>query len=189
MRTLKPHGLQLSEVRPYAGRAGPGLEKCLHKAQLACPGPRRSGCGFTLVELLIVLLIIMIISAIAIPNLMAALYAARVARAVGDINAIETDLSAYAASNGGNLPNSLANIGRGNMLDPWGHPYQYLNFANAKGKGAFRKDKFLVPLNSDYDLYSMGRDGQSRPPITAKVSQDDILRANDGSFVGLASEY
>ncbi|MHB8411164.1 MAG: prepilin-type cleavage/methylation domain-containing protein [Candidatus Acidiferrales bacterium] len=120
---------------------------------------------------------------------MAVLYTVKVARAVGDINAIEADLAAYEASNSGNLPNSLAGIGRGNMLDPWGHPYQYLNFATAKGNGAFRKDRFLVPLNSDYDLYSMGRDGLSQPPITAKVSQDDIIRANDGSFVGLASQY
>jgi general secretion pathway protein G len=27
------------------------------------------------------------------------------------------------------------------------------------------------------------------PPLTAKVSRDDIVRANDGAFVGLASEY
>ncbi len=34
-----------------------------------------------------------------------------------------------------------------------------------------------------------GRDRQSIPPLTAKVSQDDILRANDGAFIGLASTY
>ena len=195
MRTLGPYESKLVKLRSYRERAVPELgtvcarrnpEKGFRKA---CSGRRSSGRGFTLVELLIVLIIIMILSAMAIPNLMAALYAARVARAVGDINAIEADLEAYAASNSGNLPNSLASISRGNMLDPWGHPYQYLNFATAKGKGAFRKDKFLVPLNSDYDLYSMGRDGLSKPPITAKASQDDILRANDGSFVGLASQY
>ena len=52
-----------------------------------------------------------------------------------------------------------------------------------------RKDKKLVPLNSDYDLYSMGPDGESKPPLTAKASKDDIVRANDGEFVGLAERY
>jgi len=58
-----------------------------------------------------------------------------------------------------------------------------------KGNGQARKDRFLVPLNDDYDLYSMGQDGVSAPPITAKPSQDDILRASDGSYLGLASQF
>jgi general secretion pathway protein G len=58
-----------------------------------------------------------------------------------------------------------------------------------KGNGQARKDRFLVPLNDDYDLYSMGKDGTSSPPLTAKVSQDDIIRANNGSYVGLASLF
>ena len=73
--------------------------------------------------------------------------------------------------------------------DPWGNPYQYLNFADTKGKGAMRKDRFLVPINSYFDLYSIGKDGQSVPPLTAKVSKDDIIWANDGDYVGLASQY
>ena len=45
------------------------------------------------------------------------------------------------------------------------------------------------PVNSDYDLYSKGKDGKSQTPFTAKASQDDIVRANDGSFLGLVSDY
>jgi general secretion pathway protein G len=56
-------------------------------------------------------------------------------------------------------------------------------------EGKMRKDRFLVPLNSDYDLYSMGKDGDSRPPLTAQMSRDDIVRASDGAFVGLASDF
>ena len=52
-----------------------------------------------------------------------------------------------------------------------------------------RKDKNLVPVNTDYDLYSMGEDGRSVGPFTAKASRDDIVRANDGGFVGLAADY
>ncbi len=55
--------------------------------------------------------------------------------------------------------------------------------------GQARKDRFLVPINSDYDLYSKGRDGESVAPLTAKKSHDDVIRANDGAFVGLAVNF
>lgn len=57
------------------------------------------------------------------------------------------------------------------------------------GNGKVRKDHNLVPLNTDYDLYSMGEDGASVSPLTAKASRDDIVRANNGRYVGLASDY
>jgi len=55
--------------------------------------------------------------------------------------------------------------------------------------GQARKDRFLVPLNSDYDLYSNGKDGDSKPPLNAKESHDDVVRANNGAYIGLASQY
>jgi len=78
--------------------------------------------------------------------------------------------------------------------DAWGNPYRYLKIAgqDLKGKGKgdkARKDHFMVPVNTDYDLYSMGPDGVSKPPFTAQASRDDIVRANDGRYVGPASEY
>src|SRR5262249_35821533 len=144
--------------------------------------------GFTLVELLIVCAVLMTIFAIAIPSLMAAMDQARVARAVGDICAIEDGIEVYDAVNGV-VPDDLSQAGYGGLLDPWGAPYQYLNHSTMKGNGQARKDRFLVPLNDDYDLYSMGKDGASVGPITAKPSQDDIIRASSGSYVGLASQF
>ena len=52
-----------------------------------------------------------------------------------------------------------------------------------------RKDRFLVPINSDYDLYSVGRDGESVAPLTAAKSHDDIVRAANGAYVGLAENF
>lgn len=147
-----------------------------------------SSHGFTLVELLIAMAVAMTLAALAVPSILRSIDNAHVARAIADIDALEADIEAYDQLND-SLPDTLADIGRGDMLDPWGHPYQYLNFANAKGKGQMRKDRFLVPINSTYDLYSMGKDGLSLPPITAKVSQDDIIRASDGAYLGLASNY
>ena len=70
-----------------------------------------------------------------------------------------------------------------------GAAYAYVNHADASGRGSFRKDKNIVPINSDFDLWSNGKDGASVPPLTANPSRDDIIRANDGGFFGLASKY
>jgi general secretion pathway protein G len=146
------------------------------------------GRGFTLIELLIAMAIILTIAAIAVPNFIAAMDLARVARAVGDIKTIEEEITLYDVINN-QLPDDLSQIGYGNYLDPWHNPYEYLNHSTMKGNGQARKDRFLVPLNSDYDLYSDGKDGQTVSPITAKPSQDDVIRASDGSYTGLASEF
>jgi general secretion pathway protein G len=138
--------------------------------------------------MLIMVAIVLTIAAIAVPNLMAALDDARIARAVSDIHTLEDEITLYLTING-QFPDSLAQIGYGGLLDPWGNPYQYLNHATMRGNGQARKDRFLVPLNSDYDLYSMGKDGRSVSPLTAPTSQDDIVRASDGSYVGLASQF
>lgn len=75
--------------------------------------------------------------------------------------------------------------------DPWGNPYQYLpiDINPPPNKGQVRKDKSLNPLNSDFDLYSMGPDGQTRLPLTTPTAKDDIIRAGNGSFIGIASDY
>ena len=101
---------------------------------------------------------------------------------------LESEIAAYQENND-KLPDNLNDLGRGNILDPWGNPYQFLNFANVKGMGQMRKDRNLVPINAHFDLYSMGKDGKSQTPLTAKVSHDDIIRANNGSFIGIASDY
>jgi len=132
--------------------------------------------------------ILLTISAIAIPHLVSALDQAKLAKAVGDIKTIETDIVGYQSVNGV-LPDTLAQIGDDTILDPWKNPYQYLNHATVHGNGQVRKDRFLVPLNSDYDLYSMGKDGQTASPITAGVSQDDVIRVASAGYIGLASLF
>ena len=86
-------------------------------------------------------------------------------------------------------PDSLADAGLGGMRDPWGNPYGYLNLGDRNARGHARKDHSLVPINTDFDLYSMGPDGRSAPPLTAQHSRDDIVRANDGAFIGVAADY
>ena len=154
--------------------------------------PARHRRGFTLVEMLLVMAIIATIMALAVPALQQAIYQARVARAIGDIESVQIELMTWRA-NMDSLPESLAAVGRAGMVDPWGTPYQYLRIevpgvANPP-TGQARKDRFLVPLNSDFDLYSMGRDKSSAAPLNAKASRDDIIRALDGAFIGLAAKF
>jgi general secretion pathway protein G len=143
--------------------------------------------GWTLVELMIVLAIIATLAAIALPLYVNVQERARVARATADIRILDSEIGVFQAGKG-RLPISLAEIGRGTLKDPWGNPYEYLEFA-AGPPGLVRKDLSLVPLNSTYDLYSKGKDGQSQPALTASVSRDDIIRANDGGYIGPASGY
>jgi general secretion pathway protein G len=55
--------------------------------------------------------------------------------------------------------------------------------------GQKRKDKNLIPINSDFDLFSMGPDGMSTSPLTANISRDDIVRGRNGDFYGVAVDY
>jgi hypothetical protein len=67
-------------------------------------------------------------------------------------------------------PDTLSDVGYGEKLDPWGSLYQYLNFATTSGIGAMRKDRFLVPINTYFDLYSTGEDGESVSPLSAMLT-------------------
>ncbi|MGB0127248.1 MAG: prepilin-type N-terminal cleavage/methylation domain-containing protein [Rhodocyclaceae bacterium] len=159
--------------------------------EIAChaiaAGARRLA-GITLVEMMLAVAIIAILAAIAMPMFQGYLERTNIAQAQADIKLIQTRIADYELDNNA-LPDSLVDIGCQNMADPWGNPYQYLNLGDVKGKGKARKDHALVPINSDYDLYSMGRDGKSVSPLTAKASRDDIVRGRNGQFIGLASDF
>ena len=129
-----------------------------------------------------------VLTAIVVPSYAAYIRKAKVSAAIGDIMTIKAAIDRY-DTNYNAPPPDLATIGMDTKLDPWKHPYAYLSFQGLKGKGQMRKDKSLVPINTRFDLYSMGEDGQSRAPLTAAASRDDIVMANDGSFIGLASDY
>lgn len=143
--------------------------------------------GFTLVELIIVIAIILTLCAIAIPVFSSYTYRTRIARAKVEIRVLEKEITAFRIIHM-KFPDTFDELGLGVVRDPWGNPYRYLPIAGTP-KGLLRKDHSMVPVNRDYDLYSMGKDGKSKPPFTAKASQDDIVRANDGEYVGLVYLY
>src|SRR3989454_8135040 len=68
--------------------------------------------GFSLIELLIVVAIILIIAAIAIPNLLCSKMAANDASAVGSLRSLNTACITYSTTYG-SYPTALANLGPG----------------------------------------------------------------------------
>jgi general secretion pathway protein G len=153
---------------------------------------RRRNRGFTLIEVCIVIAIIATLSAIAVPTYIRYKYKAMVVVAISDIRMIEQQISFYEQENGGQLPNSFSDLTTiKNVKDPWGNPYKYLlvKGGTKSVKGQARKNMSVVPVNQNsYDLYSMGRDGKTNISFLVPVSQDDIVRAYDGQYVGLVSE-
>ena len=141
--------------------------------------------GFTLLELLMVTVIIGTLSTMAAPSLQRAREQAQVSAAIAEIAILQAELAIYIEINFG-PPVSLAAIDRAGMIDPWGYPYVY---TVVTGPGGARKDKFMVPLNTDYDLYSVGRDGESAGPLSASKAKDDVIRALNGGFIGLAENF
>jgi general secretion pathway protein G len=153
----------------------------------------RSGCnsGFTLLEIMVVVAIIGCISAIALPNYIRYRYEAKIVVAVTDIRMIEKQISLFVFDNEGQLPNNLSELPNiGTVKDPWGNPYQYLRIdGGAKNaQGNCRRNMSDNPVNIDYDLFSMGRDGTYQKSFKDKTSRDDVVRAYEGRYVGLVSE-
>jgi len=152
--------------------------------------------AFTLVELLLVIGIIAALFGIGIPVYLNQLTRAKNTKAISDIYSISQQIEEFNMTNG-DYPENLAVIGRAKTTDPWGNPYAYLKMVMSGGKkgkgggapGEARKDRFLVPLNTDYDIYSKGKDGKSAPALTAQISWDDVVRANNGAFIGEARKY
>jgi|TARA_B100000315_G_C14378276_1_gene496230 general secretion pathway protein G len=144
--------------------------------------------GFTLLELLICVAIIGLLTAIALPGYQGYVDSTNNGLAEADLVRMEQAIEVY-YNDTVTYPPALEDIGFDVVLDPWDNTYQYLRFDENTKTGEMRKDKNLVPVNGDYGLYSMGKDGGTAMPFNSGQGQDDIVRANNGRYIGLASDY
>ena len=127
--------------------------------------------GFTLVEIMMVVIIIAALAAMVVPRLSGRSEQAKITVAKSDIEAhLPTALKLYELDNG-NFPTTAQGLGalrtkpsasptpanwngpyvENEPMDPWGNPYGYTSPGDHR---------------SDYDLYSKGKDSQS--------AEDDI---------------
>jgi general secretion pathway protein G len=161
------------------------------QARRSAPRPARRR-GFTLLELMAALAVVGLLAAIALPSYAVIIERQKVGEAGRELGEIAMAIGRYRTTRF-EIPETLAELGLDADLlgDPWGRAYQFLNFDSSMPgtKGKIRKDHNLHPLNSEFDLYSFGKDGQSRAPLTAAASRDDVIWARDGGFVGLAEDF
>ena len=135
--------------------------------------------GFTLLEVMVVIVILGVLASMVVPNLMGSRDKANLQKAVSDINALETSLSMYKMDNYKYpstdqglealvtetdvepLPRRYPEDGYVKRLpnDPWGNDYQLLN-PGEQGK---------------MDVFSMGPDGEVG-------TEDDIGNWNLGDY-------
>ena len=147
--------------------------------------------AFTLVEIVITMAILGTLSAIAVPVYTDHVEEQKVTTAIADIKLIEGWVVRFQAERG-RPPDTLAETGLPAKIDPWGRPYRYTRLAGLTKAEQDAKSRWDVndkPLNDDFDLFSVGKDGVTTPKITLSPSHDDIIRAHGGTYVGLASEY
>lgn len=145
-------------------------------------GTARTGArqrGFTLIEIMVVVVIIGLLAAYIVPQVVSKVDEAKVAKAKQDIATLETALTMFRLDNS-RYPTtdqglaalvtqptdpSIRNWRPGGYIkriskDPWGNDYQYA-YPGTRG---------------EYDLYSLGSDGQPGGEGTAA----DIGNWNDG---------
>ena len=140
---------------------------------------QRRQAGFTLIEIMVVVVILGILAALVVPQVMNRPDQAKVTVAKGDIKAIGAALDMYKLDNfsypstqqgldalaqkpGGNPPPRNWNADgylKRVPKDPWGNDYQYLS-PGTKGP---------------YDLYSLGADGkQGGSDLNADIGNWDL---------------
>ena len=62
-------------------------------------------------------------------------------------------------------------------------------FTGVPAETTRRRDRYMFPLNTDYDLFSLGPDHRTACSLGESVGMDDVIRANNGGFFGRASDY
>lgn len=62
-------------------------------------------------------------------------------------------------------------------------------FVGVDAETTRRRDRYLFPLNTDYDLFSLGPDRRTAVSLGEGVGLDDVIRANNGGYFGTASDY
>jgi general secretion pathway protein G len=134
------------------------LDRTMNQAFIA----RRRSRGFTLLELMVVIVIIGVLAALIAPNIISRVAQAKITAAQADISTLMNQLKTYKLDNGrypstdqglqalvtkpstGSIPSNWHDYLSKLPEDPWHHPYQYAN----------------PGVHGEIDVFSFGADGQ-----------------------------
>jgi general secretion pathway protein G len=140
----------------------PSHLRCRPDRDFVARARRRAATGFTLIELMVVLVIIGVLAALIVPNVLDRADDARVTAARTDVNNLMQALKLYRLDNQrypsaeqglealvrrpttGPIPPNWKPYVEKLPNDPWGRPYQYLN----------------PGVRGEIDVFSFGADGQ-----------------------------
>lgn len=135
----------------------------------------RRRAGFTLAEMMVVIVIIGLLATLVVPNVIQKLAMAMGGKVKADIVAIEANLKEFAINNSGRYPDSLELLvtpdanghtyleGKKVPRDPWGNEYQY---------------EAPSPGQPDPRVFTLGKDGQ--PGGEGDDADIDNFKIRDG---------
>ena len=111
---------------------------------------KKKQAGFTLIEIMVVVVILGVLAALVVPSIMERPEHARQVRAKQDVRTLVNAINLYRLDNF-DYPSDLSELASGGYLDkvpkdPWNNDYQYRN------PGGQNPGKF--------DIYSYGKDGR-----------------------------
>ena len=142
---------------------------------------KKNQVGFTLIELLIVVAIIGIIAAIAIPNLLNAIQRGKQKRTIGDMRTVATAVESYSIDNNFYVIQAAADTG----VSVIAHYLEPTYIKKVPDQDGWNTDiTYVSSIGQEYTLISKGKDKVVSGPATGSTTdfEHDIIFST-GSFV------
>jgi general secretion pathway protein G len=125
---------------------------------------RKARAGFTLIEILVVVVILAVLAAVVVPNVIRRISDARVSAAISDIKSFETNIDLYHLDTQ-KFPPTLQSLITKEDVKGWNGPY--IKNAEKVQKDPWGNDyvyKSPGDNGREYDILSAGPDGQVGTP-------------------------